>query len=148
VSIDFRHYRPQGTGDSGGQVAAAQCLLRQANVYSGPVDGHYDARTASAMRHFQSTRPPLHATGSLDRGTWTVLLSEGSTPVLKFGSASDAVRRLQRALNATTGARLPVSGIYFGRTRAAVTRYQRRQRLPDTGVTGTRAWAALQRGQG
>jgi peptidoglycan hydrolase-like protein with peptidoglycan-binding domain len=148
VSIDFRRYRPQGTGDSGGQVAAAQCLLRQANVYSGPVDGRYDARTASAVRHFQSTRPPLHATGSLDRGTWTVLLSEGSTPVLKFGSAGDAVRRLQRALNATTGARLPVSGIYFGRTRAALTHYQRKQRLPDTGVTGTRTWVALQRGQG
>ena len=42
----------------------------------------------------------------LGRGTWTALLSEGQRPLLKVGSGSTAVRRLQRALNASSDARL------------------------------------------
>jgi peptidoglycan hydrolase-like protein with peptidoglycan-binding domain len=56
---------------------------------------------------------------------WTALLAQGSEPVLKYGSARQAVRRVQRSLNAAVDAKLPVTGVYDGSTAAAARRYQR-----------------------
>ena len=53
---------------------------------------------------------------------------------MKYGSASVAVRRLQRALNAADAAGLTVTGVFEGRTTAAVKSYQRGHGLAQTGV--------------
>jgi peptidoglycan hydrolase-like protein with peptidoglycan-binding domain len=88
----------------------------------------------------------VQVTGVVSLGTWTALLSEGSRPVLKYGSARHAVRRLQRALNAAVDAHLPITGVYYGSTAAAVKAYQVARGLARTGVVASDTWAELERG--
>lgn len=77
--------------------------------------------------------------GSVARGDRVARLHDGSRPVLKYGSAGHAVRRLQRALGG-----LPVSGVYREGTVDAVRRYERRHDLPVTGVVTPALWRLLQ----
>jgi peptidoglycan hydrolase-like protein with peptidoglycan-binding domain len=79
--------------------------------------------------------------------TWTALLSAGSSPVLKHGSASDAVRRVQRALNVAPGTDLKVSGVFTARMTTAVRRYQKARHLPRTGVVAGDTWRELEAGR-
>ena len=78
---------------------------------------------------------------------WTALLSTGATPLAKYGSGGNEVRRLQRSLNAAVRARLDVDGVFAGATRAAVRDYQAERGLRRTGVVDDRVWAELQRGR-
>ena len=77
---------------------------------------------------------------------WTALLSQGKSPLMKFGAGSHAVRRLQRALNAADGAALAVTGVFEARTTEAVKTYQRDHGLPATGVVLEDMWALLKAG--
>jgi peptidoglycan hydrolase-like protein with peptidoglycan-binding domain len=63
--------------------------------------------------------------------------------LVKYGAASLAVRRLQRALNAADAAGLPITGVFAGQTNAAVKRYQSDHGLPATGVVTTAMWNLL-----
>lgn len=143
VRIDFDRYRRLARGATGAHVKAAQCLLKRKRVYDGRVHGRYDRVTFRAVRSFQRTRD-LRVTGRMTTPTWTVLLTEGASPVLKHGSASDAVRRLQRGLNAAVRADQRVTGVFTARTTRAVIRYQRLNGLPRTGVVADDTWASLQ----
>ncbi len=66
---------------------------------------------------------------------------------MKYGSASNAVRRLQRALNAADAARLEVDGVFGAATRKATATYQADHDLPRTGVATEELWELLQRGR-
>lgn len=81
--------------------------------------------------------------GVLSRRTWSVLLSDGPKPILKYGSAGNPVRRLQRALNAATGARLAITGVFAAETRRAVKDLQRAAGRPTTGVVNQFTWEVL-----
>jgi len=142
VELDFRRYRRLARGDRGAQVRAAQCLLKQERLFRQRVDGRFDRATYRAVRSFQRAHH-LRVTGRLTAGTWTVLLADGASPVLKVGSASNAVRRVQRALNAAVGARLQVTGVFTARTTRMVKRYQKQQHLARTGVVADDTWDAL-----
>jgi peptidoglycan hydrolase-like protein with peptidoglycan-binding domain len=146
VRVDFAHYRTLRSGDHSPRVAAAQCLLRHAGLYDGRVTGRFDQDTETAVRGFQRSHKPLGVTGTLDSTSWTALLADGRTPVLKYGAASNAVRRLQRSLNATRHSRLPVTGVFAARTEQAVARYQHRHGLARTGVVNDGVWRLLQTG--
>jgi peptidoglycan hydrolase-like protein with peptidoglycan-binding domain len=74
------------------------------------------------------------------------LLSQGTTPVAKVGSASDAVRRVQRSLNAADRAGLAVTGVFDAPTTAAVRTYQRDHALSQTGVVTSALWSKLRAG--
>jgi hypothetical protein len=63
-------------------------------------------------------------------------------PTLRRGATGDAVRRLQRRLNAH-GARLAVDGILGPATDRAVRNFQANRRLAVDGIVGPRTWAAL-----
>ena len=106
----------------------------------------FDARTEDAVRSFQRGNG-LRPSGVADLRTWTALLAGGGTPVLKYGSADQATRRLQRALNAATDAHLPTSGAFLAETARAVRHYQRLRGLPRTGVVDGATWRQLQRGR-
>lgn len=144
---DFGRYRALRPGAQGAQVAALQCFLRERGVSEVPVTGRYDARTAAAVRRFQLRRR-LPARGLVERRTWTALLAQGSSPRLRYGAGSDAVRRVQRALNADGHEDLAVDGDFGGATLAAVKRYQRRHGAKRTGVVTARMWHQLQAGRG
>ncbi len=102
----------------------------------------YDAGARRRGRRYRTSRgwPPAPRPPP---PTWVALLSQGTAPLMKYGSASAAVRRLQRALNAADAAGLPVTGVFEARTTAAVKRYQRYHGLPQTGVVTTTLWAKL-----
>jgi peptidoglycan hydrolase-like protein with peptidoglycan-binding domain len=127
-------------------VNAVQCLLKQKHLYDGKVSGAFTRPTARAVRSFQGRRH-LAVTGVVNANTWTVLLAEGTSPVLKRGSASNAVRRVQRALNAATGAGLNVTGVFGGPTTQAVRGYQGNRHIPRTGVVAADTWAELEAGR-
>jgi peptidoglycan hydrolase-like protein with peptidoglycan-binding domain len=65
---------------------------------------------------------------------------------MKYGSASQAVRRLQRALNAADHAGLEVTGVFESATTAAVQRYQSDHKIAATGVVLEDTWQLLAAG--
>ena len=125
--------------------AHVQCLLRGRGAYTGTVDGVYDAGLGAAVRRYRTGRG-LPAGTSTTPATWVALLSQGDTPLVKAGSASVAVRQVQRALNAADGAGLTVTGVFDPRTTAAVKRYQGERRRARTGVVTPALWRLLQSG--
>ena len=146
VPIDFPRYRRLTRGDNGDQVRAAQCLLRQKRFYKGDLTWRYTVPTVRAVRAFQVAHG-LRGTGNLTHRTWTALLSEGRTPLVKVGSANRAVRRLQRGLNAAISARLPITGVFDAATTSAVRDYQRERAMYRTGVVAMDTWAELLSGR-
>lgn len=143
ASFNHGRYPALAPGARGTQVSALQCLLRERRVYAGPVDGVFDARLATAVQSYQVSRG-LPAAPTATGSTWVALLAHGSErPVLKVGSASSAVRRVQRALNAADSAGLTVTGVFDARTSAAVRRYQGDHGLSRTGVVATDTWRLL-----
>ncbi|GEP35380.1 hypothetical protein NSZ01_31480 [Nocardioides szechwanensis] len=146
VRIDFAKYPSLGRGKSGAGVKALQCLLKQRGKYRKAVDGRYDADVVAAVRAYQRSRS-LPVTGRMVARTWVSLLSHGATtPLLKEGSAEDAVRRLQRALNVGT-ADLTVTGVLDRATSTWLRRYQADAGLTVTGVVSADTWEALRRGR-
>lgn len=146
VRVNFPTYGVQRRGSSGDRVKALQCLLREKRLLRGDLTERYDRRVVAAVKRFQH-RVGLRESGVTRRTTWVALLSSGPSPLLKVGHGSDAVRRVQRAVNAATGARLEVTGIYDRRTERAVKVYQRGVGVPRTGVTTTALWALLHAGR-
>jgi len=146
VRVDFPDYRPLSIGSTGKQVTAAQCLLQKRGLYQGDLDGSYDKETDRAVRAFQQTRA-LQVGGGMTLRTWTAMLSQSRSQVLKRGSASNAVRRVQRALNAATSSTLSVTGVFDAKTTSAVLTYQQRRGLARTGVVASETWAQLQAGR-
>lgn len=147
VQLSFTTYVQLRRGDANKQVKAAQCLLRQRGVYAGSVTGRFDLATQRAVLRYQRRSATLGDTGVVTHATWTSLLSAGTTTFSKVGSGSNAVRRLQRSLNAAIGAQLAVTGVFDRRTEAAVKRYQDRRALPRTGVVDATTWVRLQQGR-
>ncbi len=146
TNLDFPRYRYLQRGNTGAMVKAGQCLLKQKGYLTGPLGFRFDRRTMRAVRQYQKTHR-LGVSGALNRRTWTLILAEGRSPLVKVGSANDAVRRVQRSVNAATGAGLPVTGIFDRDTTKAVRDYQERRTLPKTGVVATETWAQLLQGR-
>ncbi|MCR6033450.1 DUF1906 domain-containing protein [Nocardioides sp. zg-579] len=146
VRLDRADYPALGPGRRGAVVRTAQCLLQQRGAYRGRVDGVLDRPVTAAVRRHQRSRD-LPVSGRVDRRTWTSLLAAGSAPLLKEGSAGDAVRRVQRALNVATAADLRVTGVLDRATARWVRTYQRQVGVAVTGVVAGETWAALRRGR-
>jgi hypothetical protein len=142
ASYNYGRYATQSPGDRGRLVRTVQCLLTARRLYAGRADGVYDAGVAAAVRRYRTSRG-LPAGTSTTQSTWVALLSQGDTPVLKLGSASVAVRRLQRALNAADAAGLRVTGVFGAATTSALRRYQAGHRLPRSGVANDAVWRLL-----
>lgn len=143
--VDRLHPLPVGAGSRGVAVRAVQCLV--ADWHPAKSSGQYDATTARQVRLFQR-RHGLGATGTVDRRTWTSLLANGHTPVLRKGARGDSVRRLQRSLNAAAGRSVVrVDGDYGRSTARAVRTYRVRLGLGNKPIAGVRVWHALKRGR-
>jgi hypothetical protein len=145
VAYSFATYYSRKVGNTGALVRAAQCLLAGQRLYAGKVDGVYGTALATAVRRYR-TAHGLPAAGTIGPRVWVSLLSQGTTPVLKVGSASDAVRRVQRSLNAADRAGLAVTGVFDAPTTAAVRTYQRDHALSQTGVVTSALWSKLRAG--
>ncbi len=146
VQIDFARYRRQWTGREGEQVTALQCLLRQKRLYHGRLHGIFTPRTERAVERFEASRG-LVETGRMSPNRWGRLLTMGPTPLVKIGSASHAVRRVQRALNSVGDGGLEVTGVFDPATTAAVRAYQKARGLPANGVVALDTWTELTNGR-
>jgi peptidoglycan hydrolase-like protein with peptidoglycan-binding domain len=146
VGIDLADYHRLRRGDHGAEVKALHCLLKRKGDYAGGMHGWFKDRTVAAVRAYQRAHH-LPATGVVSLRTWVMLLSSGGRPVLKYGSVGEAVRRVQRAMNAAVDARLPISGVYTRTTVQAVRAYQRAVRVAPNGVVADTTWAQLDAGR-
>ena len=146
VKISYSDYFRLQHGDDGPRVAALQCFLRRYGAYSGAITGSFDDPTQRAVLAYQQARG-VTADGAVTLSTWTSILSSGGHPVLKYGSAARAVRRVQRALNAAVDAHLPITGLFYSDTATAVRTYQELRDMPVTGVVTEATWAEMERGE-
>ena len=91
----------------------------------------------------ETNRREWRAVGSAAPGPLRGYRPVTSHPVLKRGSRGDLVVWAQTHLRAAGRPGLPVTGIFAGRTRAAVRAFQRARGLRVDGVIGTATWRAL-----
>ncbi|MGD9961599.1 glycoside hydrolase domain-containing protein [Nocardioides sp.] len=144
VKLNFFDYQALSPGvNRPFKTKALQCLLNGRGLYDGPMNGSYDAATIAAANRWQ-TRNGARVSTTWSITNWSSLLTAGATPVVKVGSASHAVRRLQRALNAElSDARVHTTGLFDAATDSALRAWQRRNGLPVSGVAAADTWAAL-----
>ncbi|MCW2791121.1 MAG: Peptidoglycan-binding domain 1 protein [Nocardioides sp.] len=131
-----------------GQVAALQCLLKEHGVYAGKTNGAYNEATVAAANAWQQANG-FEVSSTWSKRNWMSLLVDGAEPdpVVKFGSAGDAVRRLQRALNAASNkSQLVVTGVFSGPTTAALKAWQDKVDLEVSGVAAGESWKGLRTG--
>ncbi len=148
VRLGFADYDRLERGDRGAKVRAAQCLLKQRGLLRRDPSGSYGRGTTRAARRFQRD-VGLRDTGDVTRSTWTALLIRGASgekKLVKVGTGGSEVRRVQRALNAASGASVRVDGVFGRHDMDAVRQYQRRAGLRRTGVVSGPTWRALRRG--
>ncbi|WP_232676760.1 glycoside hydrolase domain-containing protein [Nocardioides sp. R-C-SC26] len=150
VTISFTDYpalaRPTATTRPAPKhVKALQCLLQSQAIYTGALDGVYDADVMAAVRQWQKKRGIApDAAGRWFKRDWMMLLNYGYRPVLKVGSAGLYVRRVQRSLNAAAvGSTVRANGLYDAPTIALVKRYQSRLGLAPSGIVNSETWNKL-----
>lgn len=142
TNIDFTRYPTIGMGSTGDLVRAAQCLLKEQGYFKHSITGYFGRITKRAVRQFR-TDHGFNAGPRLIPVVWASLLSQGGEPLLKYGAAGEAVRRLQRALNARVGAGLAITGVFAKATMAGVKTYQGSLGIPKNGVFVPELWATL-----
>jgi len=128
------------------QVRALQCMLQGRGVYNGAIDGKYGDATVAAVRAYRKSIG-WQASDTWSRHIWMQLMTVGPKPVVKYGSARSAVRKVQRALNASGVSQLTVTGVMTRTTVDAVKRYQGRLGIRQYGVVTPGTWRALNAGR-
>lgn len=141
----FSRYPTLRSGAERPEVAALECLLKSQG-YLKKVDTSFRGGTAKAVARFRRAKG-LGSSGTVNRATWTALLSRGSNPrVLKQGSVGPAVWRLQQALTAA-GLKPVLNGVYDAKTVKAVQSYRKARKLSGYTTTESTVWAQLRRGR-
>lgn len=129
------------------RVKALQCLMKEKGRYGGTVNGRYNKRTVRAVRTWQQSHG-MRVSDNWSRPNWISLLADGSRPLLKYGSAGEGVRRLQRSLNAAVPtAKLSVNGVFGATTDKALKTYQSRVGHAASGVVTAATWRAFAAGK-
>jgi len=145
VAIDFTSYPRLGGATAWRErTRAAQCLLKEKGLYAGRLNGVYNRRTEAAVTRFRA-QVGLPSGSKVTKRVWVALLSSGPAPLLKYGAASDDVRRLQRALIAS-GNPVAVNGTFGSTTASAVKTYQKALGRKATGVVTAKLWSLMQAG--
>jgi peptidoglycan hydrolase-like protein with peptidoglycan-binding domain len=146
LQMDFTTWPVLRRGAKNYWVKSLQCLLARQGFYNGKLTGVMDDPTRAAVHTMRVARgiPAGHVAGER---VWVSLHSAGHTYLMKYGAASEAVRRLQRALNVVFPGSVEVTGRFAGTTTTAVKRYQRRLGMASTGVVTPALWSKLQAGK-
>lgn len=122
-------------GSTGVNVYSIQLLLA-AHGYSLSIDGDFGSQTTSTVKSFQSAHG-LGVDGVVGAQTWPALVI-----TTQQGSTGDAVKALQRELNAH-GQNLTVDGDFGSLTTAAVRSFQSSKGIGVDGVAGPQTWNTL-----
>jgi peptidoglycan hydrolase-like protein with peptidoglycan-binding domain len=126
----------QSLGNRGIDVQAAQGLLLAHGIPSA-IDGSFSPATVEAVKTFQAANG-LTASGIVGTTTWEKLIV-GLNP----GSSGEAVKVVQRELNAKRRAGLAIDGVYGAATRSAVVAFQKHMGMTPHGNVGPVTWRKL-----
>lgn len=148
ADVDHPTYKVLATGTTEkALVKALKCLLKERSLYDGKLGGRYNEKTIAAANAWQ-TGHGFSASRTWGRVHWMSLLAAGRSPVLKYGSAGEDVRRVQRALNAASATRnLSVTGVYSRATETAVKSWQKGAGHSTSGIVVAKSWRALRKGR-
>jgi peptidoglycan hydrolase-like protein with peptidoglycan-binding domain len=124
------------SGTRGADVTALQHLLI-ARGYSQTVDGLFGAGTETAVKDFQS-KNALTADGVVGPATWAKVVI-----TVRSGSTGEAVKALQKELNAKHKYGLVVDGSFGPATDSAVRNFQTHMGLSADGIVGSGTWQQL-----
>ena len=148
-------------GDEADEVATIQTALKQLKLYSAGITGHYGEKTEAAVKKFQKkyafedngivdedTRAALYeaagitytASGSSSSSSSSASSSSSSSvsgsTILRYGTRSDEVLKLQQNLTKLGLYTGTISGHYGSITEAAVMNFQRKNGLSADGIAG------------
>lgn len=157
-------------GDRGTEVETIQNALTKLKFYYADVTGHYGEKTETAVRKFQRKQgltqdgivgeetmralcaaagidaPEEGGTGGAAGGSTGQTAATAALPagtLLKSGSRSDAVRKLQQDLTALGVYSGTVTGHFGGVTENAVKKFQRNNGLHADGIAGAKTLAKI-----
>ena len=156
-------------GDEADEVATIQTALKQLKLYSAGITGHYGEKTEAAVKKFQKkyafedngivdedTRAALYeaagitytASGSSSSSSSSAASSSSSSSVsgsaiLRDGTRSDEVIKLQQNLTKLGLYTGTISGHYGSITEAAVMNFQRKNGLSADGVAGAKTLSSI-----
>ena len=151
-------------GHTGSAVEFLQKVLNDFGYNAGTVDGIFGAKTAGAVRAFQ-TDAGLKVDGIVGIATWGAIneaLDSGEVtkpeepeepeqptthPEIWNGYVGNAVREAQTLLNQLGYDCGVVDGIFGAQTEAAVKAFQKDAGLKVDGIVGIATWAALEAGE-
>lgn len=131
-----REFPNQSLGNRGENVRAIQGFLLAHDVVA-PTDGIFAKSTRAAVKTFQAANG-LTARGVVGDSTWAKLVVRVS-----LGSTGEAVKVLQRQLNAKRQAGLEVDGDFDVATRKALNAFRSHVGMPRTGKVGPLTWRRL-----
>ena len=154
-------------GDEADEVATIQTALKQLKLYSAGITGHYGEKTEAAVKKFQKkyafedngivdedTRAALYeaagitytASGSSSSSSSSASSSSSSvsgSAILRYGTRSDEVLKLQQNLTKLGLYTGTISGHYGSITEAAVMNFQRKNGLSADGVAGAKTLSSI-----
>jgi peptidoglycan hydrolase-like protein with peptidoglycan-binding domain len=130
-------------GASGEAVRELQQALKGLGYHPGTVDGHFGARTESAVKAFQKARG-IPVDGIVGDVTWVNIdEADMSDPTIRRGSTDNPVRRAQKRLTLAGYDTGGVDGVFGAGTEAAVRRLQQDGGLTVDGIVGPDTWDAI-----
>lgn len=127
-------------------VRVLQCQMKLRGFLTGPTNGKLDARTLAAVRSLQQ-QSGTKVQNSVNKRLWTILMAQGDSRPLKRGLTGARVRQLQRALNAGTGQKVAVTGVFNRRTERITQQWQKKVGLRQSGVMDPPTWKRLKNGR-
>ena len=145
-------------GDEADEIATIQSALKQLKLYTGGITGHFGEKTQTAVKKFQKryalnddgivgeeTRLALYEAAGITAGTASPSSpsSSSDSTILRHGSRSDAVRRLQQDLSTLGYYNGAISGHFGSKTEAAVMSFQRKNGLSADGIAGSNTLAKI-----
>ena len=160
VSACAQTYR---LGDEADEIETIQTALKQLKVYSGEITGHFGEKTEVAVKLFQK-KYALEDDGICGEDTIKALYeaagisysgssssttsssnsaSSSSSALLRHGTKSDAVRKMQEDLTKLGYYKGSITGNFGNLTEAAVMSFQRANGLTADGVAGAKTLAKI-----
>ena len=132
------------SGDKGNDVQLLQTCLHGHSVLfgsafvtdPGPIDGDFGPKTEASLKSFQTNLVAGPVDGIVGPITWSQLDDidfNFPNADLNKGASGNPVRHLQRLLFAVGSDPGGVDGIYGNQTAAAVSAFQQKEGLPQTG---------------
>lgn len=152
VKVDFAGYSSLAPSFPGhpvntAQVQALRCLLTERAGFTAGVSTAYDRPLINFVKTWQTSKG-FTPTGRFDTRSWMALFATNSHPLLKFGSAAEEVRDLQRALDAANPhLGLPETGVSLDLTAAAVRAYRAKYGMPQVSIVDGSVWALIAAGR-